>query len=429
MLRLVFTMLAGSLLGCAAAAGSNPAREPFEPPELVDGSADLADSLRLQGRLGFDVGDVAARFPQRGMLGWEIAGRAGARLEIAVRSAESNPAVVVYGPRQGASWNRPPTVGWNDDDPAGGTTDSFLDVTLPLDGVYAVVVLERAAPSDVARELTLRVACPDGGCAMPCDGSCPEGFGCGEALACEPRSLDVDLDALITWAEGADAIVRGTVVDVGVASVPDADYPRAPARCARDVDRMATVRLREVVSGAPYGGDLVTVVTVSAGTLNPGDEAWLMLADCGAASGFVGAEVATLDAAQDQPAMREALSRVASFVEEQALREHLLGADAVIVGTAGTVKELADGVFETTVTVRELVHGLTSAAVVVRFAPDDGHQLREGQDALLVLRPDVTTGMGPGAYGLFDPRDVWPAADGDRMRSLLAEPAARPSLP
>ena len=175
-LLLSFALLA--LVGCAAIEPKTSELD-LETLELADG-ADAADGftrrLLLQGALTIPERTVGHYAPRGRFSGWVFTGAAGADVVLdATAGGSSDPVMLVYGPEGRGGWARRRPIAWNDD--YRGTFDSHVELRLPADGTYLVVVFEYFGRDG---EITLTLGCAGDSCGVECGeaDACPTGSAC-----------------------------------------------------------------------------------------------------------------------------------------------------------------------------------------------------------------------------------------------------------
>ncbi len=182
MIRNSFSLLlALSVVGCAAI-------EPkvdldLEATELADGD-EAADGftrrLSLQGTLSIPQRIEAAYAPGRAYAGWLFSARRGATVVLdATTGGTSDTVMLVYGPDRGRGFGAMRPLAWNDD--FHGTTDSHIELAVPRDGTYLVIVLEYYGRDG---RFTLTLGCSGAECAVECgaDDACPIGTECDRVV-------------------------------------------------------------------------------------------------------------------------------------------------------------------------------------------------------------------------------------------------------
>lgn len=176
--------------GCAAEA---PKGEP-EDIEIVDGdeAADAYTGARLsiRGTIGFGE-SVESAYATRGYYGWLFTGARGARALLEANPAGGTDTVMhLYGPMTGTRWSRARAIAINDD--YRGSLRSHIEINLPADGTYLVVVREYWRDPG---SFTLSLSCGSDECRAECRADrCPTGSECNRRVCirapcpayCEP---------------------------------------------------------------------------------------------------------------------------------------------------------------------------------------------------------------------------------------------------
>jgi hypothetical protein len=208
-----------SIAACLAAgcAASDPKGTP-EDFDIVAGdepSDAYSRRVLVQGELDFGL-VLEADYPSEdsGYLGWSFAGLEDQVVTVAVNAVgDSDSVVSVYGPQLGETWSRVRRLAENDD--FGGTRNSRVELTLPRDGNYLIVVREYSGGSG---RFELSLECSGSACRTPAD----------DAVACE-----VDSDCVAIRASCCPCSMGGEMRAVNREhedAVPACDISR-PLRC------------------------------------------------------------------------------------------------------------------------------------------------------------------------------------------------------
>ncbi len=131
--RLMWFLWLFAVAGCA--------KPELEEPSFIDGDAP-ADSFsqRLEYRGSLAYGEtVEAEYGTSGYAGYSFAGAAGDEVSIELAGMENDPVLYLYGPKTGASWSEATPIAYNDDT---NGLDSYLELALPQDGEYLILVRE-----------------------------------------------------------------------------------------------------------------------------------------------------------------------------------------------------------------------------------------------------------------------------------------------
>lgn len=167
------------LLACAVALGGCAAEIKPDLGDVVDESDAAAKSdffsrrVHVEGNIAYGE-TLTGTFAPSGYSGFTFTGARGARVSISLRGERNDPVLYVYGPQVFSDWNRAPRVGRNDD--WGGTLDSHLELRLPSDGTYLILVREYW---EAGGAFTLSLGCQGTECRPVCRGdACPTGSIC-----------------------------------------------------------------------------------------------------------------------------------------------------------------------------------------------------------------------------------------------------------
>lgn len=175
--RFVLTILCIAGLGGCAMDLKSDLGDPVG--EAADAKADFF-SRRVDVVDNIAFGQTqAGTYGDGGFSGYTFTGARGARAVIDLIGDGNDPVLYLYGPMIVEGWGRARRVARNDD--SGGSLDSHLDVRLPADGTYLVLVREYWRMDGA---FTLSLSCEGDACRPECRGdACPTGSYC-ERIYC-----------------------------------------------------------------------------------------------------------------------------------------------------------------------------------------------------------------------------------------------------
>lgn len=177
-------MRTGILFGCMCALAAGCAVEPkLDLGDAVEETdAAKADFFsRLVDVVGsIDYGQtIDGSYASSDYSGYTFTGSRGGRVVIDLVGDGNDPVLHLYGPMILDGWGRARRVARNDD--SGGTLDSHLDVRLPSDGTYLILMREYY---DDGGSFALTLGCRSRECRPECRGdACPTGSVC-ERIVC-----------------------------------------------------------------------------------------------------------------------------------------------------------------------------------------------------------------------------------------------------
>lgn len=173
MRRLLLCSLVAALASACATEIKPDLGDPIE--EGVDSKADFfSRRVEVEATIGYGQ-TIESTFASSGFSGFTFAGARDARVVIDLEGRSYNdPVLYVYGPEIGRGWGRAPRVARNDD--YRWSLDSHLDIRLPADGTYLILVREYWGDGG---DFALTLGCPGGVCQPECRGdACPTGSLC-----------------------------------------------------------------------------------------------------------------------------------------------------------------------------------------------------------------------------------------------------------
>jgi len=253
----------------------------------------------------------------------------------------------------------------------------------------------------------------------------------GILAGCAARHAAPDARRLEELAGQASLIFRGTVVKAAASSVRA--VPAGPDT--------AVVRVDEVLRGEEtLGGLIAQQVTVRLrvpGSVSPRQHAAFFANPEVFGENLAVREVDHLAAAETRADLGKSVVEAGRRQADQALRQRLAQAQAVVVGVVSSARPLAEELrpprsehdpdwWRAELKAEAVVKGqLLAGEVAVHFAHSRdvvwfrSPKLQERQRGVFLLQRSEAAGLPPGSYALLDPLDLQPLEERPRIERLL----------